>query len=363
MNIAISLLNFRPGAIGGAETYLRQVIPRLAQVRGDDRIVLVTCRENAEAIAAAGLDNVTIDISQREITRARILEALSPWRCRLIERAFDKIRPDVAFFPQQSIFPKNINCPCLLTVVDVQHLLFPQYFSLADKVFRRLAYRRSLRRADHIIAISQYTRDTVIQLCGVDAGKITAVPFGVAGIDAGSILPDDELPRPFLYYPAATFPHKNHQVLLRTYAQLRRAGGFPYKLVLTGKQTNHWPAIAKLIAELGIAGDVIHPGFLPFERIQRIYQAADAIVFPTQFEGFGLPVVEASEFGKKIITSRLAVFDEIGVPRQFQIDFAQPDELSAALAIPGPTHLDKPIRKWSDTACDTLEILRHLGRL
>jgi glycosyltransferase involved in cell wall biosynthesis len=363
MKIAISLLNFRPGAIGGAETYLRQVIPRIADARGTDQIVLVTYRENAGAIAGPGLENLAIDISEREITRARILEAISPWRCRRVERAFDEIAADVVFFPQQSIFPKHISAPCLLTVVDVQHLFFPQYFSLPDRVFRHLAYRSSLQRAGHVIAISQYTRDTVIQRCGVDPGKITAVPFGAAGIDVGGILPDDELPRPFLYYPAASFPHKNHQTLLRTYAQLRQAGNFPYKLVLTGKQTKHWPAIEKLIAELGIAGDVIHPGFVPFERIQRIYQAADAIVFPTQFEGFGLPVVEAVEFGKKIITSRLAVFDEIGVPPQFQIDFAKPAELLAALAIPGPTRLDKPIRKWSDTANETLEILRRLGRL
>ncbi len=358
MRIAISLLNFRPGMIGGAETYMRQLIPRMAASAGADQIVLVTYRDNANLIKSAGMQNITIDRSDSQIVRARILEAYTPYRCRYIERALEEIQPDVVFFPQQSIFPKQTRFPSVLTVVDVQHLFFPQYFSLFDRTFRARAYPRSLAQCRHAIAISQYTADTVIQRCGVEPTKITAVPFGVAGIDVSKIKPADDLPRPYLYYPAATFPHKNHAGLLRTYAQLRRRGSFPYKLVLTGKQTEHWPALRKLAGELGIPDDVIHPGFLPFERVQGIYKAADAIVFPTQFEGFGLPVVEAVEFGKKIITSRLSVFDEIGVPRKYQIDFSQPDELLAALAIPGATVLEKPIRTWDDTARQTLDILR-----
>jgi glycosyltransferase involved in cell wall biosynthesis len=137
--------------------------------------------------------------------------------------------------------------------------------------------------------------------------------------------------------------------------------GLPHRLVLTGKRTEHWPALEALIAELGIRADVVHPGFLPFDEVMRIYKGADAIVFPTRFEGFGLPVTEAVEFGKKVITSRLEVFDEIGVPRQWQIDFADPDQLAAALALPGPTRLEKPLGTWSQNVKATLDLLRQVA--
>jgi len=363
MKIAISLLNFRSGLIGGAETYIRQLIAHLPQVMGtDDRAVLVVHRDNADSIEAPGLERIVADRNGRQIVRSRVMEAFTPLRARWAERLFEKIAPDAVLFPQQSIFPKAIPFPSVMTVLDVQHLFFPEYFSLFDRLFRATIYPYSLRRADQIIAISEYTRKTVIQRCRVPAEKITAVPFGVPEHDVSAIRPTDRIPGPYLYYPAATFPHKNHRTLLRTFAQLKRRGDFAYKLVLTGKRTREWDKLRRLIRELGIHHDVIHPGFVSFDEVQRIYKGADAVVFPTQFEGFGLPVVEAVAFGKKVITSRLEVFDEIGVPQESQIDFANPDELARAIGTPGATRLARPSWTWSENAQATLELLRTAAR-
>ena len=359
MKFAISLLNLRPGLIGGAETYIRQLLAHLPQVAEDDRFVVVLHRENAESISTPGMERVILDCSARQVVRWRILEAFTPFRAGRVMKAFQQINPDAILFPQQSIFPKAVLFPVVMSVVDVQHLFFPEYFSLFDRAFRAAAYPRSLSRADRLIAISEYTRKTVIERCGVEPGKITAIPFGLARRDVSAVQPSDKLPRPYLYYPAATFRHKGHLTLLSTFAELKRSGNFPAKLVFTGKQTDFWPTIQKRIAELGLAGEVIHPGFVTFEEVGRIYKGAEAVVFPTQFEGFGLPVIEAVEFGKKVITSRLEVFDEIGVPREYQIDFAKPEELGRALAIEGITRLDKPPITWTRNAEITLDLLRQ----
>ena len=167
---------------------------------------------------------------------------------------------------------------------------------------------------------------------------------------------------PYLYYPAATWPHKGHAALLRTFATLRLGGRIAGKLVLTGQRTALWErTLLPLARTLGIEHEVIHLGFVPFDEVRRLYAGAAAVVFPTTFEGFGLPVLEAVQAGRKVVTSRLAVFDEIGVPLAAQADFEKPDEVLAALAQPGPTRLLREPATWEAVARRTMEVLRGVS--
>jgi glycosyltransferase involved in cell wall biosynthesis len=269
------------------------------------------------------------------------------------------MRADVVLFPQQSIFPKRAAPPAVLTAVDLQHLFFPGNFPLFDRAFRAAAYPASARRARKVLAISEFTRTTLVERAGLPPGQVIAVPFGYTPTDAAAVAPTDRVAGPYLYYPAATFPHKGHDTLFRSYAALRRRGELSAKLVLTGLRTPRWKALEALAGAEGIAGDVVHLGFMPYGEIRRVFAGAEAIVFPTRFEGFGIPVLEAVEFGRRVITSRLPVFDEIGVPAEWQIDFADPDQLLAALRRPGPTRLARQPWTWAGCAGRTLEILRQ----
>lgn len=358
MRIAVSLLNFRPGQIGGTETYLRQLVERLPDLRGSDEIVVVAARDVAPLVGRPGLELAVVDAGDRELVAARILEAFTPYRARFAERAIERVRADVTFFPQQSIFPKAVAGPCVMTALDVQHLFFPQYFALFDRVFRRAIYPWSLQRADRVVAISEFTRRTLIERCGTPARKVVTVPLGVSAVDRARYEPLEGVPRPYLYYPAAALPHKNHAALIRSFAALYRRGALDAHLVLTGRQTALWPKLRALAASLGVADRVLHLGFVPYEQVRRLYSGAEAVVFPTQFEGYGLPAVEAVEFARKVIVSRLDVFDEIGVPRENQIDFDDPEQLRSALALPGPTALAKPVLSWEQVAERTLAVIR-----
>lgn len=362
MRIAINLLNLRPGKVGGIETYIRRLLADLLEQRGSDEVFLVVHRDNAGAVPAAGAQEVVVDADDSRTRRARVLEAFTPYRARFAEKAMERIDPDVAFFPLQSIFPKRVSAPVVLTVVDVQHLFFPRYFSLFGRAFRRRAYGRSFRRADHIIAISEYTKKTLAERCRVDPAKVTAIPFGLTRETVDDVVPYDKIPGPYLYYPAATFRHKGHRTLLKTFAKLRTREDFPYKLVLTGHRTEYWEDLTAQIEALGLGDRVVHLGFLPFEDIPRVYASAAAVVFPTEFEGFGLPVLEAVQFQKKVVVSRLEVFDEIRVPRKFQIDFSDPDQLLRALQEPGPTVLEAAPSTWMDVARTTWQVLRGAAR-
>jgi glycosyltransferase involved in cell wall biosynthesis len=359
VRIGLSLLNLRPGLVGGVETYLRALLRELPALSGGDGLVVVLDRDLAATLPTPGWERVVYDRPARAVVAERIAEAFTPWRARGAERAVEAMQADVVLFPQQSIFPKRAAPPAVLTAVDLQHLFFPENFPLFDRAFRPAIYPYSARRARKVLAISEFTRRTLIERAGLPPGKVIAVPFGYTPSDAASVRPTDEVAGPYLYYPAATFPHKNHDTLFRTYAALRRRGDLPAKLVLTGLKTGRWRALTALARAEGIAGDVVHLGFRPYAEIRRVFAGAEAIVFPTRFEGFGIPVLEAVEFGKRVVTSRLAVFDEIGVPAEWQIDFTRPDELLAALRRPGPTRLTRQPWTWAGCAARTLEILRQ----
>lgn len=360
----MSLLAFRPGLIGGAETYVRKLLAELPNVLpAGDSLVAVMDSDLAPVLPTPGWERAVVGRGARRIVLDRILEALTPWRAIGVERVFARVEADVVFFPQQSIFPKGTPGRVLLSVGDVQQLFFPKNIPFGERVFRAGIYQWSLDRADRIVAISGFTRDALVARCRVPASKVDVVHHGYEPISVQDVAPTERIAPPYLYYPAATFPHKNHAELIVSYATLRKRGDLGAKLVFTGMKTPHWAALERLIAHLGVVGDVVHLGFLPHAEVRRVYAGAEAVLFPTSYEGFGIPVLEAAvEHRKKVITSRLAVFDEIGVPGERQIDFADPEALQTALRLIGPTVLTRAPTTWRDAAVATLRVARVAGR-
>ncbi len=364
MRLAISLLSLRPGLVGGAETYVRKLLAELPRVaEPGDALLAIMDRDVAAALDTPGWERIVVERSARRIVAERILEAFTPYRARGVERAFRSAGADVVLFPQQSIFPKRASVRAVLTVVDVQHLYHPEHIPLVERLYRRAIYPSSMARAAHLVAISAFTRTTLLERCGVAPERVTAIPLGHEARGSSSVVPTDRVSGPYLLYPAATFAHKNHAELIRSYAALRRRGDLDAKLVLTGMQTPVWKGLARLARDLGVEKDVVHLGYLPYPEVRRVFAGAEAVVFPSRYEGFGIPVVEAAlEFRKKVITSRLPVFDEIGVPRERQIDFGDPDALLAALRLAGPTVLAAPPAPWAECARRTYEVLRAAAR-
>jgi glycosyltransferase involved in cell wall biosynthesis len=364
VRIALSLLSLRPGQVGGAETYVRALVRHLPEVAGEDDLLLVLDRDLDREIEGPGWKKVVIPYGACELVGRRILEAYTPWRDRVSERRLEEARPDVTLFPQQSIFPHRAPGAAVLTAVDVQHLMMPGHFGFFDRTFRPRVYPRSMERAVRVIAISEFTRRTLLERCDLAPGKVTAIPLGVERDDAGpaSPLPDGLAPGSFLYCPAATWPHKGHDRLFQAYATLRRDGRVQERLVLTGQQTHLWEReLLPLARRLGIEHDISHLGFVPRAQVAPLMASARAVLFPTRYEGFGLPVVEAAAAGARIVASRLEVFDEIGLPGESQVDFADPDEVARALERPAPTRLLREPLSWVEVARRTIEVLRVAG--
>ncbi len=200
-----------------------------------------------------------------------------------------------------NVFPheKHYDAPVVLTVVDIQQEYFPQFFNKESLERRRLTYRVSAEKADHIIVISEFTKRSLIEKYAISGDKISVVYLGhcenFKKMDARVVSEFRKrhgLPENFIFYPAATWPHKNHINLVRAYKILKEKHGIKDKLLLTGIKKQNHANVETEIERLGLGEYIIHMGYMPYEDLPLLYNAAGILVFPSLFEGFGIPVVE-----------------------------------------------------------------------
>ena len=185
----------------------------------------------------------------------------------------------------------------MLTLLDVQHLDLPGLFPRGERLFRRLAYDAAARRAHRVIVISHWVADRVVERLGLDPARVHAIHLGV---DHDLFTPDPAVDRePFLLYPARPWPHKNHARLLEAFRLVREARP-ELRLVLTG--AGHDPAQPDGVECRGAVSTA---------ELVSLYQRASALVFPSLYEGFGLPPVEAMACGCPVAASSAGSLPEV----------------------------------------------------
>lgn len=226
----------------------------------------------------------------------------------------------------------------VLTVHDLQPLDQPRNFSLQKRAYLRAMVGRSARAAAVVAVPSEFTRDRVVDLLGVDADRVAVVPWFVRprpefdgpefdgpefdGPDDTTGAVDGD--RPFLLYPAITYPHKNHRLLIDAFALL--AGRDPdVQLVLTGGEGSSEHDVRRRIAELRLEGRVVRPGRVERPLLERLYRDAAAVVVPSTYEGFGLPVLEAQVRGCPVLAASAGSLPEVAGPS----DLVAPSDVTA----------------------------------
>ncbi len=356
MTFGVSLLNYRPGHVGGIETYLRKLIEAFSTQDRDHDIRFIAGRDVAAQLPK-GTGCQEIPVSAAGLIGWRCAEAFTPFKARKIADAIDRGGYDAVLFPQQSIFPIDVQTPAVLTVGDLQHLHYPEYFCFFDTHFRRGIYPESLRRCVKAIAVSQATKDDLVQTCGMEPDRIEVVHHGFDNKPVPSAFRERVFSSPYLYYPAATFPHKGHARLLECFARLKKEQPGSLKLVFSGMQTRFWNQLRKQVCALGLQDEVLHLGFVPYDQVVSLYQHAEAIVFPTEFEGFGMPVLEAVRYGKPVFCSDLPVFEELGVPAENRLDFRDENALLTVMDALVPTVLSRTPMSWAECAEKTLQVM------
>lgn len=301
LSIAFMLATLVRGRMGGTEVYANELVPRIATQ-------LKKVNEKSEVIQVLSSNVSAYEIDSQQVKLTTLLRGISDLS-RGINYVFQnlttiKSNADIAFYPFTAVIPR-VKKPTktVVTIHDLQHRDLPQLFSKSQRVYRFFTYERPASKSDAIVVISDFTQRSVIKELGVDKSKVHRI---YPGVDHEFFHFDprknwNQAGEGFLYFPARGLPHKNHHRLFSAMVMVRKT--YPdLQLVLTG-------------ADQGMLGElpefVIHEGHVSRRRVLELYKSADALVFPSLYEGFGLPPIEAMAVGCPVISSRAGSLFEV----------------------------------------------------
>lgn len=244
---------------------------------------------------------------------------------------------DVVHFPYAVHFQTSL--PFIYEPLDLQHRHFPELFSPGERAWRDQVYRQGCEQARLIVTGTRYTRHDIVREYGIDPTKIAVIPIRSA-LPPSPPTPEAvsrvrqayNLPERFLIYPAMTFPHKNHVRLFEALAVLRDRHDLTLPLICTGRlYDSHVPVLAQAVERLGLQRQVRMLGPVPTDDLIALYGAAWALVFPSLFEGIGMPVLEALQYGLPVIASNAACLPEVAGDAALYFDPTSVDAIVEAI--------------------------------
>lgn len=305
LSIALSMLTLVPGGMGGSETYARELVRQLVTSPRVD----VTCFLPRAAAGFAGggqeriVDRLRAGSGQSDRLRAAAsLARRTPELRRAMSGHHIVHYPFTVPLPYPS--PKQAAVQSLL---DVQHLELPHMFSRPELAYRRLFYEGFAKRADAVITISNFAKQRMVDLLGIEEHRIHVAHLGV---DVSQFVPNEGPRKDFVLYPARGWPHKNHKRLVDAMALVRRANP-ELRLVLTGGGLETLGELPEWVDRRGLVSTA---------ELRGLYRDAAAMIFPSLYEGFGLPPLEAMASGCPVAVSNVGSLPEVVGDSAIQFD-------------------------------------------
>jgi len=312
--VGVNLLWLVPGEVGGSEEYTVRLLSSLADLGSDEvEVILYVNRlfSSAHPEIVSRFTTVVAPISGS----TRVLRVLveSTWlalrsridRCVLVHHA-------------GGTMPAIRSVPGVLTLHDLQPLANPERFGLVKGSYIRFIAPRSLRRAQFVVCLSRFVANDAMDRVGVPVERIRIVPCGVA--DPGAAFDSERLrellkgfdlvDRPFIIYPAITYPHKNHTTLVAAFARIVKQND-DVRLVFTGGAGSSDSVVQSTIEAYGLDSKVIRTGRVAESDLDLLYRTATLMAFPSLYEGFGLPLLEAMSRGCPIVASDAGSLPEV----------------------------------------------------
>ncbi|MEZ5356907.1 MAG: glycosyltransferase family 1 protein [Bryobacteraceae bacterium] len=356
LRIGINALYLIPGGVGGTEIYLRSLLGALARVDAVNRYTVYTNRETGVDLIPAAENfrqaPCAFDAGNRPV-RIVYEQTMLPWRTR---------GDDVLLNPGFTA-PLLSACPRVTVFHDMQHKRHPEHFRTADLFAWRILLWASAHRSARLIAVSEATRADLLRYYpSLPPERITVIPHGVderffkLGAQRGQ-------PDPNLLCVSTLHPHKNIERLIRAFARVHGRHR-EWRLTLAGMRGFQTAAIERLIAELGVGGAVRITGWIEREQLYGLFQRAGAFVYPSTFEGFGMPVLEALAAGIPAACSDIEPLRTIAGGAALLFDPLDEGAIEAALErllrgeVDGAAGPKQAARyRWESAARSTLEVL------
>jgi len=315
--IGISLLTLVPRISGGSETYVRALVRELARVGElEYRVFLPRIAPDAgDGLESKVVSSYRASRSMPGRIYAMSLAGAFPGRVRR-ELALGEL--DAIHFPLSVMMPPLRRPPAVSTVLDIQHEVYPRFFSRTELAYRKLVYGWTIKRSQIVITISEHERQVLVERLDLAPEKVRVIHLA---IDHQVFRPGAEEREPFLLFPANNWPHKNHRRLFEAFALLRRERP-ELRLILTGfgHERNQLPQGVQAL------------GHVPLDELASLYRRASCLVFPSLYEGFGQPPLEALASGCPVAVSRVASLPEVCGDAARYFDPTQPEQIAAAVS-------------------------------
>jgi glycosyltransferase involved in cell wall biosynthesis len=217
----------------------------------------------------------------------------------------------------------------VVTIHDIIHLLYPQFLpNRVAHLYVRIMIRRALKRADRIITVSHNSKRDLVDHFGVAPARVEVIYNGVSRGFRPDVPVEERrrvagklgLPSPYLLFLGGDRPHKNARNVIRAFAEARRRGPLPHALVLAGPMPRNEGRVAALISALDLGAAIRRTGIVDDADMPGLFAGADAFLYPTLYEGFGLPVIEAMACGTPVLTSSTSALQEIAGGHALLVD-------------------------------------------
>ncbi len=313
----------------GVSTYIRQLLTHLPRVRPDYTYLAF---HGADACPTPGIRSVVSVLpTSRPLVRIAWEQLGLP--IELARRRVDLVHGTV------NVLPLLTRAPAVVTVHDLAFMRYPERFPAAKAMYLRMAVARSTLRARHVIAVSEHTRNDVIELLNVRPERLTVV---YSGVDSSfRPLPPAERDRfrqtvlngrPYILHVGTLEPRKNLDVLIRAFGAMRRQLNLCHALALVGARGWMYESLFRLVTELELHDHVYFVDFVHPSELPLWYNCADLFVYPSAYEGFGLPVLEAMACGVPAVTSASSGPQELAGSACLTVEPGSQESLEVAIA-------------------------------
>jgi glycosyltransferase involved in cell wall biosynthesis len=340
VHVAFSLLTLFPGRVGGSESNVQGLLREFSAGNGPARVSVLANALVMEAYRDLASGPVSLHMVRRyrqgdgTLTRAAAMTMAALRPRRIASELPSGI--DVLHHPVTVPVPRMPGVPTVATVYDLQHREMPELFSRAERAYRRWAYEGAARRAALVLTTSEYSRERLVEMAGIPADRVVSV---LMGIDVDRFRPEPapgdatlaerlSLPERYLVYPANLWPHKNHPRLVDALAQV---GDAELHLVLTGQDYGRGDALLERARRAGVLGRVHQLGYVDADDVPGLYRGARAMVFPSLYEGFGAPPLEAMACGCPVTSSTRGSLAEVVGDAALHLDPESVEDIAAAI--------------------------------
>jgi glycosyltransferase involved in cell wall biosynthesis len=343
LHIAINaqLISFSKSYRGaGISRYIYSLLLGLSEVSASQRFTAFIPAGEAEAALASPLG---ADPARLQLVPGGGGRHLSPlqriwWEQRVLPNELRQ-RGVQVFHSPMNVLPAGLHCASVVTVHDLAFIRYPQYFRASRRLYQRAFTSRSVRRATRVIAVSEATKRDLVEYLHITPEAI-AVVYPVVDEDFQPCVDFErlrafralhQLPERYILFLGTLEPRKNIIGLLEAYARLRRLDSEAPKLVLAGARGWYFEDIFARVRALALEPYITFAGYISREEQPLWYAASELFVYPSVYEGFGIPVAEALACGIPTITSNVSSLPEAGGTVALQVNPDDPEALACAM--------------------------------